>query len=143
MSLVSWWFILRPDLAITPQQPLNKYDPFSVPFVLKNNGKFEMAEVSAGCHVRYMEDASRNQFTDTSASDKVLDVARIAPGGEHTIPCLLPLKNIGAWWTKADMELLVSFRYLPVISIHHTKRARYAALRDVEGSVRWTTLALD
>ncbi len=139
---VGAYYQFRPEITITPQSALNPYDPFTSLFTVTNNGLIPAKNGQFWCHVRYMEDASLNKFTNINRSDKSQDFADLGAKDSTTVKCLLAVTNVGAFWTKADTEIVLSYRtaFSPVRS---TKRARFVAVRDIQGVVRWTPLSLD
>jgi hypothetical protein len=131
----------KPDVVITPQPALDPHDPFSALLVVTNNGALAIEDGQSLCHVRYMEDRNRNSFSNANRFESSQNFAELSSKDSTTIKCLIPVDN-DTQWTKADIELWISFRpsFWPGRMI---KRSRFVAIHDINAGVRWTPLALD
>jgi hypothetical protein len=120
-----------PRISITPQEPLQRHEPFSAPFIISNDGYSTVHTINLTCSLDSVLDTHRNRYTNvTTPSSQNIDY--LAAGGRSTFDC--PVGNLQI--LEADFSIIVSFRpdFLPwhKIEIFHF-RARIAD----NGSVRW------
>lgn len=96
---------LRPQISVTPQPPLENHQPFSVPFLISNNGLLALHVSKVHC---YEDEIQVNGLTMNANAEnlKEWDNAELERADGETIICSLVS---GAIPSKADITIVVDF----------------------------------
>jgi hypothetical protein len=98
---------ILPRISVTPSEELNKYDPFSAPFIISNDGYIAIHSVNMPCTIDHLLLSSQTSMTNATASDDVFDDT-LEPDGRSTHFCHMQITD--AKTKEVIITLTVSFR---------------------------------
>lgn len=123
-------------LSVSPTTPLKPSDPFSTPFVIKNEGLFSIHSVTFKCYItKVLYENNSSSSDNTYDNDKV--IGTLPAGKSVTVPCA---RSAGVLFQNpligAEERLIISFQ--PAFSfwtttIQHT----FVTVKEADGNFRW------
>jgi len=85
ITLGGFLFVVYPRLSISPGESLDPYEPFSTPFVIKNDGYLPLFNVNYSVTINKMEDINHNQFENVTATVISKNIPKISPNKSTAI----------------------------------------------------------
>ncbi len=100
---------LRPQLSAAPSDALEQSQPFSVPFVVKNQGLLPVQRVVVNCYIRHLQAAAMNmtgKFGDLMGN-RDWRFAELDRGESKTVVC--PFLRTSDPIRSADLSVIVEY----------------------------------
>jgi hypothetical protein len=127
---------LRPQITVSPMEPIEKSQPFSVPFRIQNIGYSSFWVEDAHCYVHEVK-VGGMEFKDFLAYEKLMQNHYINRGDAASLRCYIVkhLKNTPIPNT-ADMSIVVSYR--PWKTFPHTFTKSFRFVGSYIDNWQWT-----
>ncbi|MCU1226355.1 MAG: hypothetical protein JWQ42_4448 [Edaphobacter sp.] len=134
------WFL--PELSAEPSAQVYPSDPFSSPFVIKNEGNFSLDDVNGSCHIERMELQGNSNVSNGDAFNYMTPVRSLASREPTTIFCRSAVEtNIPI--LSGDISLRVTYSPSICPFIKRTKIFRFTTISQPNKSLRWTPRAVE
>jgi hypothetical protein len=125
-----------PRLSVSHSEELKQYDPFSVPFVITNDGYLPIHSVNMACSIDHMLLSSGSSFVGVVTNDSMED-AEISPGGHSTHFCPVSARDPGM--QEIIITATISFR--PDLWPWRTsKQFHFRGYKGDDGVMHWSPL---
>jgi len=87
ISIGGFLFVVYPRLSISPGESLDPYEPFSTPFVIKNDGYLPLFNVNYSVTINKMENINHNlQFEDVKTTvNSIKSIPKLSPNKSTAI----------------------------------------------------------
>jgi hypothetical protein len=85
ISIGGFLFVVYPRLSISPGESLDPYEPFSTPFVIKNDGYLSLFNINYSVTINKMEGVGHSQFTNTMVTVISKSIPKLSPNKSTTI----------------------------------------------------------
>jgi hypothetical protein len=144
LTLVGSWYAFSFRLSITPSNPLNSSDPFSTPFILKNDSLLWINIVNPyKCALNYVKTEKGVVFENCGTSLVKPSIPQLEAGEPTTFMLPIPINKIignAGNIVNADIEIDVSYfpAFLPSFKIlekHYRKR--FTTYQSKDGTLQW------
>lgn len=145
LGVATGYLALIPHVTIVETQPFNPGDPFSVPFVLSNEGPLGINSLDAACVINKILTNQSNviQNSTMTATPTAFLKPHLEVGERDTLVCPVDLMAGGAGQvTGADIEFDAHFR--PDFTFWRvTRKYRFTTTLDSAGVLHWIPVPLD
>jgi hypothetical protein len=140
VAIVSTWFSALPKISVS-QSPLLT-DPFSIRFVVSNDGPMTIHAMKMTCMLMRIETPYHRQIHSFDIPSESLTVSRMEPGKKQALPCafraLLELVGLSPSEPMADGELAVAIEFRPeYVFWNVTRELRFTTFRASDGNLYW------
>ncbi len=112
---------LRPQMTVSPQEPLNKSQPFSVPFRISNTGYFSFHVFLVVCYIHEVEFPGTTgpiTFSGSTVHQGGWEGGTLERGDSQTVICNLA----NAIPKKADIAIVIDYAALFIPDVLKSRR---------------------
>lgn len=135
------WFV--PDLSAEPSALVDVSDPFSSPFIIKNEGNISLRDVNASCHVERIVYERNNQLTNGDQSNYMAPVRLLSSKEPTTVYCKNNMFKLDNPMLSADATLHITYSSSIAPWFMQTKAFRFTTIRQADGNLHWTHRAIE
>ncbi|MCK4271126.1 hypothetical protein KAX22_00645 [bacterium] len=156
----------KSNVSITPSLATHSSNPLSAPFIVKNEGFFEIYDIEMAYYIRYLTGTAREGISKPLKIQNRLFLyegvyIQTLRAGEQTTEFLrldyfIPKLNIEAKRNierieridEADIDFIISYKWSFLFNLHldwkpfqNKQRFRFQGARDQRGYIRWIPVA--
>jgi len=137
IAIVGFLFLVYPRLSVSPGESLDPYEPFSTPFIIKNDGHLPLFNVNYSITLNNMEDINHSHYI----------IGKI-PGISKNIPKLSPNKSTTIFINKmidappnfikyAEIYVNVTYKLYNIIPYTFTENIRFKTEKKANNEYLW------
>jgi hypothetical protein len=140
IAIVSTWASALPKISVSQSASLT--DPFSIRFVVSNDGPLTIHAMKMTCVLMRVETSFHSQIQARDIPSETLTISRMEPGEKQAVPCafrsLLELWGLPLSEPIADGEMTVAIEFRPdYVFWNVTRELSFATFRASDGSLYW------
>jgi len=135
LGVIGVYYQFSPNLSLVPSVSFSASDPFHIPFVISNNGYWDLKNIVTTCHLIQAYDThngySANNLIETDGGKS----PRLSPGEGLSVSCGWSGLSSDAKVAKADITMRVMFDLL--LYGQQTRYFRFVAAKDSADQWHW------
>ena len=140
VAIVSTWASALPKISVSQSAPLA--DPFSIRFVVSNDGHLTIHAMKLTCALMRAQTSFHSQIQAFDIPSETLTISRMEPGKKQAVPCafrsLLELLGLPPSEPMTDGEIAVAIEFRPdFVFWNVTRQLRFATFRASDGNLYW------
>ena len=135
-------FSMLPDISVSQPQPLNEANPFSVPFVISNDGPLTVNSLTFACVAMDIQVVQQTQAFTSGIRSETISLDKLAPKEKVSLPCTF--RQVPRSWEISSLHPMIMgkidifLEYRPAFVFwNETQQYRFATFSDPNRKLHW------
>jgi hypothetical protein len=147
LGIAGAWLSVLPEISVSQTQPLNAADPFSIPFVVSNNGPLSVNSLNFTCVPINIETSHQSRVIPSGFRSESVPINKLEPGKKAGFPCTFR-KVLGFWefspsqpMTMGNIDIFIEYR--PAFVFWKiTQQFQFATFPDRDHKLYWKPIRI-
>ena len=142
LAISGTYYTLNPKLTITATGALDPLNPYSTPFVIKNESVLPLYDIDPEWHYRTMSSENNSGLNNSKFINNIVPVPTLSPGESTSIfmPTFIHFGGKAGRVKYIDVSVTVKFR--PFIPVPMSKGFRFVTVRTSDKAFHWLSKAI-